>query len=136
MSSSRLVFACSGGGCSGCEGCGIYPIPGGFPIAERIPNSAQVRLSESGIGFIEDNIDGIARTLLPDGLDFEVPEVSGSQTILFVTMRYTVCPSSRPPCFIHAEIADLEVDDDLGRGRHCRIRTRVSSARTSDYEVR
>lgn len=98
-----MIFACSGGGCSGCAGCGIYPIPGSFPIAERIPNSAQVRLSESGIQFIEDNISGIVTTVLPGGLDFDIPMTSGSTT----GIDYTVCPDG--DCKAHIEIQDLEL---------------------------
>ena len=26
------VFSCDGGGCSSCEGCGVTPIRGGFPV--------------------------------------------------------------------------------------------------------
>ena len=59
-----LMFACGGGGCSGCAGCGIQPIPGAFPLANRIPNSAQVRLTQSGIQFVQDNIMGIVTTVL------------------------------------------------------------------------
>ena len=46
-----LVFACSGGGCSSCAGCGILPIPGGFPIADRIEEARAARrdLSAGGV---------------------------------------------------------------------------------------
>jgi len=123
-----LVFACSGGGCSSCEGCGVRPIPGAFPLDARIPNAAQIRLSESGIGFIEDNIGGIVGTLLAGGLDFPVPEVSGSQTVLFITMRYTICPADHtPPCFIHAEISDLELTPTAPNQLHAVIQMRMWS---------
>lgn len=49
-----------------CEGCSILPIPGGFPVAERIPNATQVRLSPDGIQFIEDNAEALAAPLLAD----------------------------------------------------------------------
>jgi MYXO-CTERM domain-containing protein len=68
-----FLFACGGGSCSSCAGCGVAPIPGGFPIAERIDNSAQVRLTSSGIGFIESHITDIIGTLMPTGLTFAVP---------------------------------------------------------------
>ena len=67
-----LFTACGGGSCGGCESCGVAPIPGGYPIAERIDNSAQIRLTSSGIAFLESNIEAILMTLLPDGLEFEV----------------------------------------------------------------
>lgn len=122
-----LVFACSGGGCSSCEGCGVRPIPGAFPLDARIPNAAQIRLSESGIGFIEDNIGGIVGTLLEGGLDFEVPPVSGSETILFITMRYNICPTGRPPCYIHAEISDMELTPTAPNQLHAVIQLRLWS---------
>src|SRR5688500_5280702 len=84
------VMACGGGGCSACSGCGIQPIPGGYPIAERVENSAQVRLTESGIGFIEDNFDSIVRIALPDGLSFAIPRSSGSMS----GVDYTTCPDA------------------------------------------
>lgn len=121
------VFACGGGGCSGCEGCGVAPIPGGFPTAERIPNSAQVRLSESGIQFIEENISGIVTTVLPDGLDFQVPETSGSQDLFLFTLRYTVCPDDRPPCYIHAEIANLDLIPTAPNQLHLVLQLRLWS---------
>ena len=67
-----FLFACGGGSCGGCAGCGVAPIPGGFPIAERIDNSAQIRLTDAGIGFLESNVATIASTLL--GMDLEFHE--------------------------------------------------------------
>jgi hypothetical protein len=97
-----LVFACGGGGCSGCEGCGIRPIPGAFPLDARIPNAAQVRLTSSGIGFIEDNIDPIVRTFLADGLEFPIPrqDVAGP-----LGVDITIC--GRSDCLARAEIEDI-----------------------------
>ena len=97
------VFSCSGGGgCSSCEGCGVTPIAGGYPTGERIANSAQVRLTSSGIGFIEDNITAVVGTLLPDGLDFPIPrsEFSAAGTV-------TVCPDE--DCVAHLEIRSLDL---------------------------
>ncbi len=49
-----------------CEGCAILPIPGGFPVSERIPNATQVRLSPDGIQFIETNAEALVAPLLAD----------------------------------------------------------------------
>jgi hypothetical protein len=95
------VMACGGGGCSACAGCGLAPIPGGYPIAERVENSAQVRLTQSGIGFIEDNFDSIIRIALPDGLSFAIPRSSGSMS----GVDYTICPDA--DCFARGEIHDF-----------------------------
>lgn len=96
------VFSCSGGGgCSSCEGCGVQPIAGGYPIDDRIPNAAQVRLTSSGIDFIEDNVSSIVSTFVPEGLDFAIPRTSQSIGIGDVT----ICPSSN--CNAHIEIDSL-----------------------------
>lgn len=99
------VFSCSGGGgCSSCEGCGVTPIRGGYPTGERIANSAQVRLTSSGIGFIEDNIAGVVATFLPDGLDFDIPRTTQSIGIGSIT----ICPDSN--CRAHLEIDALDLN--------------------------
>src|SRR5262245_5657969 len=120
-----LVFACSGGGCSSCEGCGVAPIPGGFPIAQRIPNSAQMRLSESGIQFIESNIGPIATTLVPGGLDFDIPPSSGSTS----GIDYTVCPGG--DCRAHIEIRSLDLTPTAPNSLHAQIQLIVDSRDTS-----
>jgi hypothetical protein len=95
-----LIFfglACGDGGCSSCEGCGIEPIPGGFPLDQRIPNAVQVRLTDNGIAFIESDIEQILEGLMPGGLSFEVPEMDLEGII-------TLCPGGG--CYIRAEIPD------------------------------
>ncbi len=68
-----FLFACGGGGCSSCDGCGVEPIAGGFPIEQRVANSAQIRLTESGLQFMEENASSLVSSFLPDGLNFDVP---------------------------------------------------------------
>lgn len=98
-----LVFACGGGGCSGCAGCGISPIPGAFPVAQRIPNSAQVRLTSGGIGFIEDNISPIVMNLLGSGLDFPVHTIH--QSVVLGTI--TICDDDH--CSVHIDIESVDI---------------------------
>ena len=95
-----FLFACGGGGCGGCEACGVGPIPGGFPIEERVPNSAQVRLTSSGIDFIEANAGPLVGLFLDGGLDFEVPETR-------IALGIDIC--TRGPCIAHGEIDSLEL---------------------------
>ncbi len=117
-----LVFACSGGGCGGCAGCGILPIPGAFPLAARIPNAAQIRLSSSGITFIEDNIDGIVASFLAGGLDFPIP----SSRVDIPTASYgEICPGGG--CMAHAEIEDLELTPTAPNVLHAVIQMRLDS---------
>ena len=105
-----FLFACGGGSCSSCAGCGVAPIPGGFPIAERIDNSAQVRLTSSGVSFIENNIDAIVAQFLPGGLDFAVPETGGRIATVWPLpdITYTVCGSGTT-CMVHGEIDSVDI---------------------------
>ena len=98
------TFGCGGGGCSSCESCGLTPIPGAYPLEHRIDNSAQVRLTSSGISFIEDNIEGIISTVLPDGLDFDIPRTAGSAS----GFDYELCPDE--DCVAHGEVHEFTLD--------------------------
>lgn len=97
-----LVFACGGGGCSGCAGCGISPIPGAFPVAQRIPNSAQVRLTSGGIDFLESNITPIVMNVLGGGLDFPVHTMTVSAGI-----SVTICDDDH--CSAHIDIESVDI---------------------------
>ncbi|MEK6606505.1 MAG: MYXO-CTERM sorting domain-containing protein [Myxococcota bacterium] len=48
----------------------MAPIPGGYPYEQKIPNATQVRLTTTGVQFLEDNIDEIAASSVPGGLAF------------------------------------------------------------------
>jgi len=98
-----VLMACGDGGCSSCASCGVAPIPGGYPIADRIDNSMQVRLTDDGIGFIEDNIGAIVAGFLPGGLDFPVPRSDFGSGLT----SGTICPASN--CVAHMEIQDMEL---------------------------
>lgn len=102
------LFACSGGGgCSSCEGCGIEPIPGGYPLDQRIDNAAQVRLSSSGIGFIEDNMDAIVTNFLPGGLEFPIDE----QRVDAGPITITVCEGGGCQARIEIDSVQLSPTD-------------------------
>lgn len=121
------LFACSGGGgCSGCEGCGIAPIPGGFPNEHRIDNAAQVRLTSSGIEFIETNIEPIVTTVLPDGLDFPVPRSSFDVSVLGSA---TICPDE--DCIAHLEIRSLDLTPTAPNRLHAHAEVYVQSRDTA-----
>ncbi len=59
------LVACGGGG-GGCNsGCaGVAPLPNGFPAAERIDNSASLRLTDKGFAFLSANLGTIAGPLV------------------------------------------------------------------------
>jgi MYXO-CTERM domain-containing protein len=95
-----VIFAgCSGGGCSsGCSCGGITPLAEGFDASRRIENAASLRLTDSGLTFLEDNIGTLAGSLLGDMgqagiLTFDIPESNGS--LLFID--YKLCPGGADP---------------------------------------
>lgn len=111
------LIACGGGGCGGCgDGCGVAPIPGGFPIEQRVPNSAQVRLTDDGIAFLENEADALVALFLPDGLSFEIP----TSTTSVSGINVTICPSGG--CYITGEIQSLELTPTPPNRLSARIR--------------
>lgn len=66
------AFGCSGG--TGCGGCGS---PLTKPIKFPIENGIQLRVTQSGFDFIEQNLRPILSSLLPSGLNFCVPGQCG-----------------------------------------------------------
>ncbi len=89
-----LVASCSGGGCSsGCAACGTTPLPGGFPKPETIPNAASVRVTRSGLDFVQTNLSSLALKALgtnaKNGVaSFQIPKSSQSGA--------TICPNANP----------------------------------------
>ncbi len=74
-----VIFGGCAGSCSGCSGCGVTPLPGGFPSDKRVENATSVRLTDSGLKFLSANLGPIAGNLVGGGTDpngtitFDVP---------------------------------------------------------------
>lgn len=90
-----LAIAISGCG-GGCGGCGMQPIPGGFPSAKRAPNAAQVRVTQSGLTAISADpaaLLGSLGTGMNGVLSFNAPASCGGSTPI-------CCPGGNPvnPC--------------------------------------
>lgn len=77
-----FLFACSGGGCSsGCAGCGVTPLAGGFPKASAITNAGSVRVTRAGLDFMQANLGAIAGKMLGGGtITYPIPKSSTSGT--------------------------------------------------------
>jgi hypothetical protein len=96
-----IVAGCSGGGgCGGgCSSCGgITPLQNGFDVQHRIENAGSVRLTQSGLGFLQSNLGTLAKGLLGGSsmngvLDFSIPPSSGNTT----GVTYDVCPNGPKP---------------------------------------
>ncbi len=83
-----FLLACSGGGCSsGCAGCGVTPLAGGFPKASAITNAGSVRITRSGLDFAQANLGAIAGKALGGGsITYPIGKSSSDFTIASVTI--------------------------------------------------
>jgi MYXO-CTERM domain-containing protein len=115
------LVACGDGGCGGCAECGIAPIPGAYPLEHRIENSAQVRLSPTGIGFIEENIAAIVAIALGDGEGLRFP-VEGP---IDVALGIEICTDN--DCAAQIEIVGLEAEPVAPNILRALIRVNVDS---------
>jgi MYXO-CTERM domain-containing protein len=97
-----VLQACTGG--SACGGC-VEPIPGGFPLDQRVANSAQLRLTPNAITFIEANFSEVVATLMPDGLSFDIPE---STTNITAVGDVTICPGGGCTATINVTGVDIQ----------------------------
>lgn len=117
-----LIAGCAGGGCSsGCSGCGMTPLPGGFQPTDRIENAGSVRLTDSGVTFLEQNLAPLAKQLLGSSggnggvITFPIPETSGS-ALGFI--NYKVCPGGADPngnppkCTMEIDIGNAKLNID------------------------
>lgn len=95
-----IVASCSGGGCSsGCAGCGVTPLPGGFPKQATVDNAASIRITRSGMDFIGDNLGDVAGKALMgmNGvLSFNIP-TSTSTTNVGINVTLKICPNGPNP---------------------------------------
>ena len=125
-----VVFAgCSGGGCtSGCACGGVEPLAEGFDPASRIENAAAVRITDSGFGFLEQNVGTLASTLLGSGtnggvLTFEIPSTSGST----LGISYNLCPAgpnpngNPPSCVAEIDLGNAQLQIDPGNPHNIQI---------------
>ncbi len=86
------AMACDDPSCGGC----VTPPAEPFPEQPRVYDGVQVRLTDSGVAFIEQSLPTMIRILLQDGLTFEIPT---SEQDLGITV--TIC---QMPCQVQVEI--------------------------------
>ncbi|MEP7123587.1 MAG: hypothetical protein ABJE95_21845 [Byssovorax sp.] len=94
-----LVAGCGGGGCSGCACAGVTPLAEGFKPEKRIENAGSVRVTDTGITFLQQNLGTLAKGLLGGGanggvLTFDIPNTSSS---FGGVIDYNVCPKGANP---------------------------------------
>jgi len=77
---ASIAIALSGCG-GGCGGCGMEPIPGGFPVAKRAPNAAQVRVTPTALTAISSDPAKVIGPLVGNAMNgvitFNVPGSCG-----------------------------------------------------------
>jgi hypothetical protein len=103
-----IVAGCSGGGCSSCAGCGVTPLPQGFPLERRVENAAALRLTDSGFQFLQDNGATLAGALLGSSMiTFDVPPVSQSVLGIDIDLcKNGANPNANPPeCIVEIDPA-------------------------------
>jgi MYXO-CTERM domain-containing protein len=119
-----VIAGCSGGGCSsGCSCGGVTPLAAGFPTERRIENVGSVRITESGLDFLEQNAGALVGLVLGDQggiFSFEIPNISDS---LGFGTSYNVCPngpkpnSTPPECVAEFDLANTPFQIDA-QGPH------------------
>ncbi|MBK9263594.1 MAG: hypothetical protein IPM54_27785 [Polyangiaceae bacterium] len=96
----------------------MTPIAGGFEPTDRIENAGSVRLTDSGVTFLEQNLGPLAKAALGGSgnggvINFPIPSTSGS-ALGFI--NYSVCPggadenSSPPKCVMEIDIGNAQLD--------------------------
>jgi len=91
-----LVFvACGDTTCGGC----VEPPAEPFPTAPRVYDGVQMRITDSGFTFIEDNLPTILANLLEEGLTFEITRQEPG-------LGLVICDT---PCQLQAEIVDADL---------------------------
>lgn len=72
---AATISACSSS--TGCEGCNTgSDIPGGFPQNKQFNNAGQIRITQSGLDYLEANFETLLTMLMPSGFTFNIPPVT------------------------------------------------------------
>ncbi len=106
-----LLIGCgSGGGCGG--GCaGLVPIDA-FEEKDKIEIAGQVRVTRSGLAFLEENLEPILASVLPsEGLDFCIPGDGGDiiGLVRWGFCQVEICPDGQLGCSINLGIESVAI---------------------------
>jgi hypothetical protein len=107
-----LTMACGDGGCGGCGGFEARPFPAQH-YDKTQPNSAQIRLTPTGLDFLEQNLEPILAEALPGGLQFCLPKDTQSSTKLcfpYDNGMQPMCDDGREGCQINMSIDSAELN--------------------------
>lgn len=99
-----LLVACSTDECS-CEGWETRGYPASR-IDQTVPSAGQVRLTPSGIDYVDQQIPYLLDQFLPDGLNFCIPrDTSGNPDICVDS----TCSNGQPGCQVGLILEDREI---------------------------
>ncbi len=99
-----FLFGCTDSGCTAME-----PIPGGFPLEDRVENAVQMRLTPSGIDFLEENVEEIIGTVAGGSLLFPIPPSSIDAPV----GTLDICPAG--DCYVNLDIITVELEPNSTR---------------------
>ena len=105
-----LVIGCGQSG--GCGGCGLAPSDG-FEEKDKIDPAGQIRITESGLSFLEQNLEPILASVLPEnGLDICIPG-DGGDIIGIVEWGFCQnpdCADGVRGCGLNIEIGNVSLE--------------------------
>ncbi|PID38718.1 MAG: hypothetical protein CSA65_02615 [Proteobacteria bacterium] len=114
---STITACASDSGCNGCSSG--QPIPGGFPQAHRFDNAGQIRLTSSGVTYLEQNLEKLMLSFLPSGLTFTIPPSGCSSTT-------KVCCGSNP-CTASIDITKVDITPKSGARLNLKLDAKVTT---------
>ncbi|MCA9526835.1 MAG: hypothetical protein KC549_11135, partial [Myxococcales bacterium] len=102
-----MLSAC--GQSSGCSGCDQEGAP--FPDKDRIHSAIQVRVTEPGLAFLEENLEPLLAEALPDGLGICIDGQGGDLIIVqWGFCQADVCDGGQPGCQLDIQIGGVDLE--------------------------
>lgn len=106
-----MLTAC--GQSSGCGGCDEQGAAAPFPSKDKVHSAVQIRVTRSGVDFLEENLEPILAEALPEnGLNFCLPG-DGGDIIGLVEWGYCqdeVCPEGGNGCILNIGIESVDLE--------------------------
>ncbi len=125
-----LVAACSGDGC-GCEGFVQQPFPQDA-YQHTTPGGGQVRLTQTGLSFVESNVPYLLEQFMPGGLKFCMPRDTSANPTLCVA---DTCRDGQPGCQVDLTLDRATVQPQPSRTLNTSITIgSVDEALSFDYK--
>ena len=117
-----LVGAAACGSTGGCQALSTRPVPGGFDPTHRVERAAQVRLSGTGVKFLETNFEGLVDSLLPGGLSIDMPPTGCSGG------KQKLCCSGAP-CTSEMAISNVKITPTPMSSLKLALRAAISTSK-------